>query len=189
MTKTPTFLTMALFCAAGTAGCGDEGGALGPGVCSYGGESHRVGERFPDTDGCNTCECGPDGVSCTTMGCPQGDGGPPDTWAPVTCSYGSKTYQVGDTFKDTEDCNTCRCSSDGLVACTVMACIRDAAPPPSDLSATSEAGSRPEDAEAVTCTYNGTVYPVGAFYPATDGCNECHCDGSGRSFCTVVACT
>jgi hypothetical protein len=135
MTKTPVLMTIALACATGAAGCGGEVGISGSGFCSYGGKSYKVGTTFPDTDGCNTCECRPDGVACTLMGCLK-DGGPPDaipvtdtppdTSAPVTCAYGGRTYQVGEAFKDTDDCNTCRCGSDGLVACTLMACLRDA---------------------------------------------------------------
>jgi hypothetical protein len=48
------------------------------------------------------------------------------------CTDGDgKTYQVGETFK--KDCNSCRCamSPDNklAIACTVMACLTDAAPP------------------------------------------------------------
>ena len=42
----------------------------------------------------------------------------------TTCSYGGKTYNPGDSFR--EDCNTCSCGGDGRVACTLMACLADA---------------------------------------------------------------
>jgi len=45
------------------------------------------------------------------------DAGPP------TCTSNGKSYAVGESFKI--DCNTCTCSAQGI-ACTAMACIRDA---------------------------------------------------------------
>ena len=42
----------------------------------------------------------------------------------TTCSYGGKTYNPGDSFRD--DCNTCTCGSNGEIACTLVACLTDA---------------------------------------------------------------
>ncbi len=42
----------------------------------------------------------------------------------ITCSYGGKTYNPGDSFP--QDCNTCSCGANGQVACTLIACITDA---------------------------------------------------------------
>jgi hypothetical protein len=42
-----------------------------------------------------------------------------------TCSVAGKTYTVGQTFKDADDCNTCSCQANGDVACTVVACLSD----------------------------------------------------------------
>jgi hypothetical protein len=43
-------------------------------TCSYADATYAVGDRFPATDGCNTCECvdssgGEPTVSCTEMAC------------------------------------------------------------------------------------------------------------------------
>lgn len=43
--------------------------------------------------------------------------------APVTCSYGDATYNAGDSFPSTDECNTCTCSSTGDVGCTKKACV------------------------------------------------------------------
>lgn len=43
--------------------------------------------------------------------------------APVTCSYNGATYEAGASFRSTDDCNTCSCSSNGSVACTKKACV------------------------------------------------------------------
>jgi hypothetical protein len=39
-----------------------------------------------------------------------------------------------------------------------------------------------------TCTYDGMEYPVGATFPATDGCNTCQCEAGGTVGCTEKAC-
>jgi hypothetical protein len=41
------------------------------------------------------------------------------------CEYGGAVYQVGDAFKSTDGCNDCSCNPNGLVACTLKACICD----------------------------------------------------------------
>jgi hypothetical protein len=42
--------------------------------------------------------------------------------APATCSYDGQTFNPGDQFASTDGCNTCNCSSNGMVGCTKMAC-------------------------------------------------------------------
>lgn len=42
--------------------------------------------------------------------------------APVTCTYGGSTYNVGASFPSTDGCNTCNCGSTGSVGCTKRAC-------------------------------------------------------------------
>jgi hypothetical protein len=39
-----------------------------------------------------------------------------------TCTYGGKTYAYGQAFMDSEGCNTCTCSAQGI-ACTARACF------------------------------------------------------------------
>lgn len=53
------------------------------------------------------------------------------TCAPAdgTCRYEGQTYQPGDTFPASDGCNTCGCSADGLVACTLRACACDYSDP------------------------------------------------------------
>lgn len=38
-------------------------------TCNYGGKTHAVGDKFPSTDGCNTCVCEEKGVACTEKAC------------------------------------------------------------------------------------------------------------------------
>ena len=89
-----TLLAGAPLLLAGAAGC--DRGIFNSGTCSYGGKRYAVGERFPYTDGCNTCECRTDGVACTIMGCLK-DGG---TSAP-------DARYVADAFPDNQGTVTC----------------------------------------------------------------------------------
>jgi hypothetical protein len=47
------------------------------------------------------------------------------TDAKTGCTFGDRSYAVGETFKN--DCNTCSCQANGNIACTLMACPSDAA--------------------------------------------------------------
>lgn len=40
-------------------------------TCEYEGEIYNVGEGFTATDGCNTCTCTEEGISCTAMACEE----------------------------------------------------------------------------------------------------------------------
>lgn len=51
-------------------------------ACEYNGESYDLGETFTAADGCNTCSCDDEGVSCTEMGCSSCQGEQPDCGAP-----------------------------------------------------------------------------------------------------------
>eukprot|EP00105_Crassostrea_gigas_P010250 XP_011425453.1 PREDICTED: kielin/chordin-like protein [Crassostrea gigas] len=79
-------------------------------VCTYGGETYNVGEKFPAGDDCNTCTCRSGGqVSCTKKSC--------------FCIYNGQKYKVGQKFPADDGCNQCTCGSNGNVACTKKACI------------------------------------------------------------------
>ncbi|AUX40746.1 uncharacterized protein SOCE26_021470 [Sorangium cellulosum] len=82
-----------------------------------------------------------------------------------TCEVDGAVYSPGDSFPASDGCNTCTCTEDGTVACTLMECVS-------------------------SCTYEGVEYPAGASFPASDGCNTCTCDasGSGNVGCTKIAC-
>ena len=53
--------------------------ACTPSHCEVDGVQHRVGETYTCADGCNTCECGLNGVSSTLMDCYEDTGGSDDT--------------------------------------------------------------------------------------------------------------
>jgi hypothetical protein len=135
-------------------------------VCKYDGKGYAVNERFPATDGCNTCTCEATGsVSCTEIACSNDAGGGTQADAGSTtgtCSYAGKVYQYGDTFKDSDGCNTCSCSQQG-VACTLLACV-------------------------ATCKQGDKTYFEGQSFPSSDGCNTCTCERDGGIACTEKAC-
>jgi len=55
---------------------------FGDGGCDYHGHHYKLGEHFPEYQGCNDCWCDPDfGATCTIIGCPP-DAGPPDANLP-----------------------------------------------------------------------------------------------------------
>jgi len=60
-------------CDCNTCWCEPDGSISGTQIacneCQYAGQSYRVGEKFPDRDGCNQCECMSSGASCTEKYC------------------------------------------------------------------------------------------------------------------------
>ena len=42
--------------------------------------------------------------------------------APEVCFYNDRKYEIGEKFKDSDDCNTCYCGENGQAACTKMFC-------------------------------------------------------------------
>ena len=83
----------------------------------------------------------------------------------VMCSYDGKVYKPGDSFPSSDGCNSCGCSADGSVACTLRACLDK------------------------TCLYEGKVYNPGDSFPSSDGCNTCTCGADGAVGCTKKLCT
>jgi hypothetical protein len=87
-------------------------------------------DRAPSPDGASKdAPLGPDTTSADsrpTDSKPSSDLAATD--AKAGCSFGDRSYAVGETFKN--DCNTCSCQANGTIACTLMAC------PPTDASTT-----------------------------------------------------
>lgn len=42
----------------------------------------------------------------------------------LVCRYNGKIYKVGQSFPAVDGCNTCSCSSNGRVRCTLRACVK-----------------------------------------------------------------
>ena len=123
----------------GGASAGNGSGSAGQGVMPFGGMSGGVAG------------------STTTPSAGSGSTQPTDR-----CVYNGSTYLVGQSFPDSDGCNSCTCLRGGDVGCTERGCV--------------------------SCTYAGAVYPVGQGFPSRDGCNQCECllDGSVR--CSLEAC-
>lgn len=121
------------------------------------------------------------------------------------CVYGKQTYAVGESFPADDGCNTCSCTSGGLVACTDMACpggcLYDGVSyQPGDTFWSSDGCNKCSCSEGgmVGCTKmacggpgcwsEGVYYEPGQSFPAPDGCNTCSCIGNGQAACTLKAC-
>ncbi|HQY63165.1 MAG: hypothetical protein IPQ09_17650 [Myxococcales bacterium] len=131
--------------------------------CTSGGATYRVGDTFKAFD-CNTCTCTSSGrVQCSVE--------------PCVCELGGKTIARGDSVPSLDGCNTCTCLAGGL-ACTERYCAPDG-------GADGASDARVDAGGA--CSYDGKVYPDGATFPATDGCNTCTCTAATVG-CTKRAC-
>jgi len=71
----------------------------------------------------------------------------------ITCEYNGVVYRGGQEFPDTDGCNSCHCTAEGLVGCTLVYCVS-------------------------SCEYYGVVYAVGQSFPAID-CGVCQCSHWG----------
>ncbi|XP_052791897.1 U-reduvitoxin-Pr21-like [Mya arenaria] len=72
------------------------------------GNEYADGASFMASDGCNGCTCNEGAIGCTQMACLN------------VCEHLGKEYSVGESVMD--DCNTCTCQGNGMMACTLMAC-------------------------------------------------------------------
>lgn len=84
----------------------------------------------------------------------------------ATCSYDGVTYQAGESFPSTDRCNSCGCSENGEVACTLKACVGPVA-----VCETSQ-----------DCQANGidTSFCTEGSWSCVDGQCELSCDISGQ---------
>lgn len=96
------------------------------------------------------------------------------TETPATCNYNDHTYQVGDTFPSSDNCNTCNCVTNDNIVCTEKAC------------AITPSSKKPTPTPIVTCTFKNKKYKVGQSYK--DSCNTCICNADGQAICTTLKC-
>ena len=134
------------------AGGGASAGASGT-SCTYEGKTYADGERFPASDGCNSCACQKGSVSCTLLACATG------------CQSGGQWYQPGDTFK--VDCNSCVCQAGGQVSCTDIGCVDQCSALQGQYAATLERAKVCNPAQADECTksISGSVSSCGCPTP------------------------
>ena len=155
-------------------------------ACTYDGTSHLLGDIFPSTDGCNTCEClwrwAYNEVACTLNNCtgsPVVDALPASTATAGSCVYNGATFPLDVYFSAANGCGECHCRVDGQVTCSLQ-CLRDAGPAP-------DGSSVPPDVASVYCNLDdGRRIPAGAAF--SDGCNCCVCTSSAQSACQGAAC-
>jgi hypothetical protein len=93
------------------------------------------------------------------LGCAKNEG---DSSSKIQCLSGEDTYEVGESFKSSDNCNTCRCMDSGDVACTTLACADS------------------------TCQVGDEVYSTGDTFKVE--CNTCTCSDNGAVSCTEMDC-
>ena len=77
-----------------------------------------------------------------------------------------------DWFPSTDGCNSCACDKNGLVLCTLRACVT-----------TNDTQVSPDLRQQCIQQHGGKDW-----FPSTDGCNMCGCDKNGTVSCTMKAC-
>lgn len=159
--------------------CYEPDGSVAPGTCEYSGYLYKIGEGFAAKDGCNKCTCTEKGVvACSQFACPDdpGAGMPVPNDAGVcgefscptgkgSCTYGGKTYNVGEGFGRGDNCNKCLCVADGTIECSAATCMTPG------------------------CVIgNTTLISYGDSITCSDGCNTCTCNPGGNLSGTERAC-
>jgi hypothetical protein len=107
-----------------------------------------------------------DGIGASGGGPNRGSGGSSGT-ASETCVYNGITHTAGETFPDSDGCNTCTCETNGSVVCTALACV-------------TEGGGG--------CVYDGEEYAAGQLFITHPGVNLCTCHPDGSVTCVNVGC-
>ncbi len=166
--------------AGGTAGVGGTTGV----TCIYNGVNYPTGTIPANT----CCICGSDGsVSCannTACG-NKGTGGSTGVGGStsVTCVYNNANYAVGASFKSSDGCNSCTCTSNGI-ACTELACAAGGSSSVGGATGTSGCvtaadckGALPALCEQCTDGSSGCAHYV---------CNSGSCE---IAYCGTVGCT
>jgi hypothetical protein len=139
-------------------------GCPGDDDCSYAGQSHKAGESFSSTDGCNTCSCTARGeVACTTKGCVS---------QPGSCR---KTGCSGQLCSDQDVASTCEYRNE--YACYQTATCARQADGKCGFTATNEltqclATGGPKDGGQVSDS--GTTTDSGTAHDATSSCDFAH---------------
>ena len=121
----------------------------------------------------------------------------------ATCTLEGETYDAGESFPAPDGCNTCTCTEQGDVACTLMACVEGCVYKGETYSpgqsfydseicgpCTCDEGGNVSCAggACAVCVYEGGQYNPGDSFPASDGCNTCSCMNDGSVACTEMAC-
>lgn len=147
--------------------------------CAYQGTQHPTGSTWPSTGStCNDCTCTDSGPVCTNMAC--ADGG-----------LDASTDGGGMCFDNNGNLIVCPTGDGGRDASAFDAIATDGAGPDLPLTCVDATGALvacQTDAADSTCVYGGKSYPVGATFPADDGCNNCQCQQGGMVPCTLKAC-
>uniref|UniRef100_A0A336LYS6 CSON010969 protein n=1 Tax=Culicoides sonorensis TaxID=179676 RepID=A0A336LYS6_CULSO len=167
------------------------------------------GEQFTHSDGCNSCICNQDGkhAACTLKMCITATSPIPETVATVVPPQEKKCVP-GSHFPSDDGCNTCFCTNEGKVGCTLMYCEnRPLQPSYGGLPPTS--GNKPKAEQPIQFPVekprykrddNDDLYSLPHFDTSAPGfrcepnlrfrdkCNACFCNAQGLAACTDALC-
>jgi hypothetical protein len=153
-------------------------------VCELDGGSYKLNQKFPASDGCNTCTCKISGdVECTELSC-SGSG--------ATCD--EKYGCPGDAGIVMPVCDPKQgCVEDsGIVLGTPVCdpkygCVEDSGIVLGTPVCDPKYGCADGGGGYPYCAYMNRIYRIGDSFRAEDGCNDCSCSYGGIQ-CTDKAC-
>merc|ERR1712227_168913 len=162
------------------------------------GTSHKVGDSYIGTDGCNKCKCLETGSACTKRLCPRDE----DEEARKRSAEANKCvdnlgvlHDENDRYTHVDGCNTCVCTKNGG-ACTKRFCLEsrqfeDKANNAmiDEFTHTKEGTIVNEDGDRPCQDVDGKDKMPGDSWLSPDGCNICLCRGyGGAPACTKLGC-
>lgn len=143
-------------------------------LCKYEGKGRKLNEKFPASDGCNTCKCTIDGdVECTELDCSDD---------PVMCDEMKNCAGPGTGVPYTDAGTSAPYSDAGRGGPYV-----DAGKFP-NCDPTKGCYDPGTSTGLDYCVYADGKFKLGETFPAGDGCNNCFCGMTGDVSCTDKAC-
>jgi hypothetical protein len=152
------------------AGAGTGAADASATVCDYLSQFHVLGEEFPSSDGCNTCQCLEGGrVTCGTRNCWADGGASPCTpGVDLTCNEDPFLFTLlGQCLPN----GVCDCGTQHVTSPLTGRCL---------ISLWNHSGSG--------CEYGGTTHDLNSSFPCIGSCDVCRCDSPGVESATHVTC-
>merc|ERR1711963_989992 len=154
------------------------------------GTSHKVGDSYVGTDGCNKCKCLESGGACTKRFCLESR-----QFGECVDGQGNTKHQGDDSWMSKDGCNVCICGPFGAV-CTEQFCGQHRGWEDKGNNAmidefthTKEGTIVNEDGDRPCQDVDGKDRMPGDSWLSPDGCNICLCRGvGGAPACTKMGC-
>ncbi len=99
------------------------------------------------------------------------------------CEYEGKSYGLNDKFTAKDGCNTCKCTIEGEVECTELACG-----PQTGCDEKEGCYDAGQPSTPTSCTHEGTTYKPGESFRDEKNCSSCVCRMDGVAHCEHAGC-